>query len=95
AKKSFSWLGLIPVVYLGGFLSGIRPGAWFGTRLFPLLGAGLFAVMILEMTDYIFAPVSTFDQVNPFLWVYALCFFLFYASMILAILQVAQRRDYP
>lgn len=33
-----SWL-IISLVYLGAFLSGIRPAAWFGTRLMPLAAA--------------------------------------------------------
>jgi hypothetical protein len=33
-----AWLTLT-VVYLGAFLSGIRPAAWFGTRLAPLAAA--------------------------------------------------------
>jgi hypothetical protein len=33
---------LMPLLYLGAFLSGLRPVRWFGTRLLPLLGsAGL------------------------------------------------------
>ena len=35
----FFWISL-PTIYLGAFLSGIRPGHWFGTRLLPLVGAG-------------------------------------------------------
>jgi hypothetical protein len=31
-------LFLLPLVYLGAFLSGLRPGRWFGTRLLPLVG---------------------------------------------------------
>ncbi len=34
-----AWLS-IGVLYLGAFLSGIRPGRWIGTRLLPLLAAG-------------------------------------------------------
>jgi hypothetical protein len=34
------------VVYLGAFLSGIRPAAWFGTRLAPLLAAAGLALLI-------------------------------------------------
>jgi ABC-type transport system involved in multi-copper enzyme maturation permease subunit len=29
---------LQPLVYFGAFLSGLRPGRWFGTRLLPLAG---------------------------------------------------------
>lgn len=28
---------LMPLVYLGAFLSGLRPARWFGTRLLPLV----------------------------------------------------------
>ena len=34
---------LSSIAYFGAFLSGIRPGRWFGTRLLPLAGAGLLA----------------------------------------------------
>ena len=33
-----TWLA-VGLVYLGAFLSGIRPAAWWGTRLMPLAGA--------------------------------------------------------
>jgi hypothetical protein len=32
------WLSM-PIVYLGAFVSGIRPGKWFGMRLAPLVAA--------------------------------------------------------
>jgi hypothetical protein len=32
-------LFLTPLVYLGAFLSGLRPARWFGTRLLPLAAA--------------------------------------------------------
>jgi hypothetical protein len=38
ASTWLSWLA-IHLVYLGAFLSGIRPGAWMGTRLVPLAAA--------------------------------------------------------
>lgn len=38
------------LVYLGAFLSGIRPGRWFGTRLAPLAGAILVAVLVSNVT---------------------------------------------
>jgi hypothetical protein len=38
------WICL-PVVYLGAFLAGIRPGLWRGTRLMPLFaGMGMLVV---------------------------------------------------
>lgn len=39
----------LPLLYLGAFLSGLRPGRWFGTRLLPLFGA----VMIVMLVDMI------------------------------------------
>lgn len=33
--------GTITALYLGAFLSGIRPARWFGTRLLPLAAAGV------------------------------------------------------
>jgi ABC-type transport system involved in multi-copper enzyme maturation permease subunit len=38
------WL-LLPLVYLGAFASGIRPGRWFGSRLLPLVAVGIPAVL--------------------------------------------------
>lgn len=35
------WAGwaALPLLYIGAFLSGIRPGKWFGSRLIPLAAA--------------------------------------------------------
>ncbi|MGA2256111.1 MAG: hypothetical protein ABSG53_15800 [Thermoguttaceae bacterium] len=38
--------GAIAVVYLGAFLSGMRPAHWFGTRLLPLVAGGLLAMLV-------------------------------------------------
>jgi ABC-type transport system involved in multi-copper enzyme maturation permease subunit len=40
-----TWL-TISLVYLGAFLSGLRPGRWFGTRLLPGLTIALAAVVV-------------------------------------------------
>jgi hypothetical protein len=37
-------LFLMPLLYLGAFLSGLRPGRWFGTRLLPLVASVVFLV---------------------------------------------------
>lgn len=34
-----------PILYLGAFLSGIRPGRWFGSRLAPLAASGLLVMV--------------------------------------------------
>jgi hypothetical protein len=38
---------LMPLLYLGAILSGLRPARWFGTRLLPLVAA----VVILALLD--------------------------------------------
>jgi len=35
---------LMPLVYLGSFASGIRPGRWFGSRLLPLVAVAVPAI---------------------------------------------------
>jgi hypothetical protein len=37
---------LMPLLYLGAFLSGLRPARWFGTRLLPRAAAVLFLVLL-------------------------------------------------
>lgn len=37
---------LMPLVYLGAFLSGIRPARWFGTRLLPLFAVLMFLILV-------------------------------------------------
>jgi len=41
------WIAIL-TVYLGAFLSGIRPGRWFGSRLVPLAAAISTALMISD-----------------------------------------------
>jgi hypothetical protein len=38
---------MMPLVYLGAFLSGLRPARWFGTRLLPLIAVLLVIMMLL------------------------------------------------
>lgn len=40
-----AWISM-PLLYLGAFLSGIRPAHWFGTRLLPLAAAAAVAALI-------------------------------------------------
>jgi hypothetical protein len=44
------WLWMT-LLYLGAFLSGIRPGRWLGTRLLPLAGAG-FLLILFSVVEF-------------------------------------------
>lgn len=41
----------MPLVYLGAFLSGLRPARWFGTRLLPL-AASLLVLLLLSLSEW-------------------------------------------
>jgi hypothetical protein len=40
---------LMPLLYLGAFLSGLRPARWFGTRLLPLVGSAGLVVLLRNL----------------------------------------------
>lgn len=40
-EPAWGWWCGFPLLYLGAFLSGIRPARWYGTRLYPLLASGM------------------------------------------------------
>jgi hypothetical protein len=77
------WFGMT-LLYLGAFLTGIRPGRWFGTRVLPLVGAalvmgvGIAVAFDLEATIGSLVVFLTAD-----LWTLA------------TILFVVETRDYP
>jgi hypothetical protein len=72
-----AWLA-ITAVYLGAFLTGLRPAAWLGTRLAPLAGACGLTVLTTA------APA-----VVAWLLILALD-----AVLVLLILHVARERDF-
>lgn len=43
---------VMSMVYLASFLSGIRPGRWYGSRLLPLAGTGVVA-MVLSVAPWL------------------------------------------
>ncbi len=49
SMTSRSWRAcfVLPLVYLGAFLSGLRPARWMGTRLLPLAAAALATGLLL------------------------------------------------
>ncbi len=69
----------LPLVYLGAFLSGMRPGQWFGTRLVPLAAAIIWSI---------------FCSIVPFWWLTAPLVVLGYAGALIAIMHFTQTRDY-
>jgi hypothetical protein len=71
---------LTPLVYLGAFLSGLRPADWLGTRLLPLAaGAGLAAVLVAV----------------PWWWLVGLpAAAILGTALVAAICHVARTRDY-
>src|SRR5207302_1280151 len=40
---------LMPLLYLGAFLSGLRPARWFGSRLFPLVAVATLLILLSEL----------------------------------------------
>lgn len=76
-----SWwlLALQPILYLGAFLAGIRPSHWFGTRLFPLIAAGL---------------VVAFLASSPWIWPNAMIWLLSVGGFLSAIDAAVVERDF-
>ena len=75
------WKGWLTMtaIYLGGFLSGIRPGRWHGTRLLPLVVAVLLAAVLV---------------VIPWLWAWcAVALVIVDAILVTTILHVARMRE--
>jgi hypothetical protein len=69
----------LPVVYLGAFLSGIRPGHWFGSRLVPLVAAIFIAIASASL---------------PFAWLTALISLIAMVAFAVGIFYYIDRRDY-
>jgi hypothetical protein len=72
------WVAL-PVVYLGAFLSGIRPGRWYGSRTLPLVAA-------------IF--VATLAGNVPIFWLGLLISGVACGAFLISIFYYVRRRDY-
>jgi ABC-type transport system involved in multi-copper enzyme maturation permease subunit len=74
------WLS-ITAVYLGAFLVGMRPARWIGSRLLPLVAAGLF-VLLLQV------PI-------PWWWLFGLTALVVLNAVLAGcILFVARTRDF-
>ena len=70
----------IPLLYLGAFLSGLRPGRWLGTRLMPLVAAALVMALLSAL---------------PWSWPIGLTILVaLYALLVANICLVARVRDF-
>jgi hypothetical protein len=72
------WVAL-PLVYLGAFLAGIRPGSWYGSRLLPIAAAIAVVVLAAKM---------------PWLWLSLLISALAAFVLVVGIFYHVRRRDY-
>jgi hypothetical protein len=73
------------VVYLAGFLSGVWPGRWFGTRLLPLVGVGT----LLWATRFIF------ERYWPHRWIVEWALIgLLAAAVVYSIVFTVRERDF-
>jgi hypothetical protein len=77
------WLGM-SILYLGSFLTGIRPGRWLGTRLWPFAGAITLTIAVAAM------PTAGYQL----RWLSAFLVWLVNVWLIGVILFVARTRDY-
>jgi hypothetical protein len=73
---------LMLLLYLGAFLSGLRPARWFGTRLLPLAGS----IMLLHFS---------YTCLGSKWWYLGLPLVLAFCAMLICnIFFVARVRDY-
>jgi hypothetical protein len=78
------------LLYLGAFLSGIRPGRWIGSRLLPLTAA-ILVVLLVEVPARETFVAGTFLGGLP----WRLCFILASdAAMIAGVFIVIRTRDF-
>jgi hypothetical protein len=69
----------LPLVYLGAFLSGLRPGRWFGTRLAPLVA--------------VIALVAFYSEAI-FWWLQLIVLLVGYVMSVVSIHHYTSTRDY-
>ncbi|HEV8058256.1 MAG TPA: hypothetical protein VGP68_00155 [Gemmataceae bacterium] len=77
---SWCMIAVLCLIYLGAFLSGLRPAKWFGTRLLPLAAAFVLAVLLWMLNWLVIGQIA------------ALVFAV--GVYVCAIRYVAQTRDY-
>jgi hypothetical protein len=78
-KQTWQIWFAMPTVYLAAFLCGLRPARWYGSRLLPLVGAGMVAMTL---------------AIQPWLWIAIAGAAALGAVCVAAALEVARTRDY-
>jgi ABC-type transport system involved in multi-copper enzyme maturation permease subunit len=76
---SWQHIGLVLLLYLGAFLSGLRPARWFGTRLLPLVAC----LALLVLLYWVPWPLGGLTLLT-----------LAYAGLVSNVCFVARVRDY-
>jgi ABC-type transport system involved in multi-copper enzyme maturation permease subunit len=76
---SWQLLAILPLVYLAAFLSGIRPGKWYGTRLAPLAAVTMILTLLVNV---------------PFWWLSWPVLIVSYGLVLMSIDYYTQFRDY-
>lgn len=70
---------VLPLIYLGALVSGIRPANWLGTRLVPLAAAGLWTMVV---------------GIAPVWWMQLPLLVIGYACLVAALVHYFETRDY-
>jgi hypothetical protein len=73
----------LPLVYLGAFLAGLRPGRWVGSRLLPLVGSG-----------FAWGMAQWLGMLTGSLWIGGLALAAVAVCLVTATFHVARTRDY-
>lgn len=73
-----------PLFYLGGFVTGLYPAHWLGTRLFPLLLAALIVAMLLIASEAHSLP----------LWIFAIAILAAEGAFIIVLGRIVRTRDF-
>jgi hypothetical protein len=71
---------LASLLYLGAFLSGLRPASWFGTRLLPLAASGFMILLLTSIAWWWWFSLPVVAVV--------------YGVLVVTVLYVAMERDY-
>ncbi len=82
-QQTWCWIGIMSLIYLGAFLSGLRPARWLGTRLLPVVAAICITLFLVTSSISLTAQIPAMPVA-----------LLVAGVFVYAIQYVAQIRDY-